>query len=86
MLAGLNYYKNEYVFFLSISGVCAIDDLIYCIGGFNGQNVIKQCDCYDPSTDKWFSIAPLHTGNFSALQIYGSSIFKLKKNQLRQYE
>ncbi|XP_073988784.1 influenza virus NS1A-binding protein homolog [Rhodnius prolixus] len=50
----------------SHTGVCAIDDLIYCIGGFNGQNVIKQCDCYDPSTDKWFSIAPLHTGRYQA--------------------
>lgn len=35
---------------------------IYCIGGWNGQFGIKQCDVYDPKTNKWSSIAPLQTG------------------------
>ncbi|KAK9511199.1 hypothetical protein O3M35_005805 [Rhynocoris fuscipes] len=50
----------------SHTGVCAIDDLIYCIGGYNGQFAIKQCDCYDPSKDQWCNIAPLQTGRYQA--------------------
>lgn len=37
-----------------------------CIGGFNCQAGIKQCDVYDPNNDQWTSIAPLHTGRCQA--------------------
>lgn len=44
-------------------GVCTLDGLIYCIGGWNGQVGIKQCDVFNPEKGTWSSIAPLHTGN-----------------------
>lgn len=37
---------------------------VFCIGGWNGQYGIKQCDMYDPETDLWQTIAPLHVGKF----------------------
>lgn len=46
----------------SNSGVCALNGKLYCIGGWNGQNGIKQCDVYSPETDEWTPIAPLNTG------------------------
>lgn len=46
----------------SNAGVCALNGKIYCIGGWNGQAGIKQCDVYCPETDKWTSIAPLNAG------------------------
>lgn len=50
----------------SNAGVCALDGKIYCIGGWNGQAGIKQCDVYCPETDKWTSIAPLNAGRCQA--------------------
>jgi hypothetical protein len=45
-----------------LTGVCDLNELIYCIGGWNGQAGIKQCDVLDPTTGQWSSIAPLLTG------------------------
>lgn len=50
----------------SNAGVCALNGKIYCIGGWNGQAGIKQCDVYCPETDKWTSIASLNTGRCQA--------------------
>lgn len=51
----------------SNAAVCALDGKIYCIGGNStGQNGIRQCDVYDPETNKWTSIAPLNTGRCQA--------------------
>ncbi|CRK98360.1 CLUMA_CG011720, isoform A [Clunio marinus] len=50
----------------SNAGVCALNGKIYCIGGWNGQSGIKQCDVYCPETDQWTSIAPLNTGRCQA--------------------
>lgn len=43
-------------------GVCELDGLIYCIGGWNGQVGIKYCDVFNPQTTQWSSIKPLKTG------------------------
>lgn len=50
----------------SNAGVCALNGKIYCIGGWNGQAGIKQCEVYCPQTDTWASIAPLNTGRCQA--------------------
>jgi influenza virus NS1A-binding protein len=50
----------------SNAGVCALANKIYCIGGWNGQAGIRQCDVYCPETDTWTSIAPLNTGRCQA--------------------
>ncbi|CAL4058787.1 unnamed protein product, partial [Meganyctiphanes norvegica] len=47
-------------------GVCNLDGKIYCIGGWNGQYGIKQCDRYDPQEDTWTTIAPLNIGRYQA--------------------
>lgn len=49
------------------AGVCALEDKIYCVGGWNGQAGIKQCDVFDPETNKWSSIAPLNVGEYHSL-------------------
>jgi hypothetical protein len=45
-----------------LAGVCDLNELIYCIGGWNGQAGIKQCDVLDPTTGQWSLIASLQTG------------------------
>jgi influenza virus NS1A-binding protein len=50
----------------SNAGVCALNGNIYCIGGWNGQAGIRQCEVYCPATDTWTSIAPLNTGRCQA--------------------
>lgn len=51
----------------SNTGVCALNGKLYCVGGNStGQNGIRQCDVYDPETNKWTSIAPLNTGRCQA--------------------
>lgn len=47
---------------LFFSGVCILNKKIHCIGGWNGQAGIKQCDVFDPETNTWELIAPLNTG------------------------
>lgn len=50
----------------SNAGVCTLYNRIYCIGGWNGQIGIKQCDVYRPIEDKWTSISSLNTGRYQA--------------------
>lgn len=47
-------------------GVCTLNDNIYCIGGWNGQIGIRQCDIYCPVNDTWNSVSPLNTGRYQA--------------------
>nr|CAD7447871.1 unnamed protein product [Timema bartmani] len=51
---------------LTEEGVCDLNDKIYCVGGWNGQVGIKQCDVFDPDTSQWTNIAPLLTGRYQA--------------------
>lgn len=46
----------------SNAGVCDLNGLIYCVGGWNGQVGIKQCDVFNPETSEWSSIKSLNTG------------------------
>lgn len=48
--------------FVCGAGVCSTRGKVYCIGGWNGYAGIKQCDAYDPDTNSWTTVAPLHTG------------------------
>lgn len=50
----------------SNAGVCTLNNNIYCIGGWNGQTGIKQCDVYRSVEDKWDSICSLNTGRYQA--------------------
>lgn len=58
----------------SNAGVCTLYDRIYCVGGWNGQTGIKQCDVYRPLEDKWTSVSSLNTGRYQA----GVAAFKNK--------
>lgn len=58
----------------SNAGVCELDGYLYCIGGWNGQSGIRQCEIYNPDIDKWTSIAPLKTGRYQV----GVAAFKGK--------
>lgn len=57
-----NFISEKCIKLQNITGVCELNSKIYCIGGWNGQVGIKQCDVYDPETNQWTSIAPLQTG------------------------
>lgn len=50
----------------SNAGVCTIDDKLYCIGGWNGQMGIKQCDVYNSLEDTWTAMASLLVGRYQS--------------------
>jgi len=35
------------------SGVCALNGLVYAVGGFNGSLRVRSVDAYDPARDQW---------------------------------
>jgi hypothetical protein len=47
---------------LYFTGVCNLDGKVYVIGGWNGQRGLTRCDVYDPKTQNWSDIKPLHSG------------------------
>lgn len=51
-----------FFFFSPLSGVVALNDCLYCIGGSAGQRCIAECEMYDPSNNIWKPIAPLNAG------------------------
>lgn len=57
---------------ICFTGVCALENKIYCVGGWNGQVGIKQCDVFDPETSTWSSIASLNIGNLILMQYFYS--------------
>lgn len=50
-----------------ISCCAALNGLIYCIGGCCEQNVLGECERYNPELDEWTSIAPLRTARFQVI-------------------
>lgn len=63
--------NKQKLILINISGVCELGGKLYCIGGWNGQVGIRQCDVFDPETQQWTNIAPLQTGNsFKEIVIY----------------
>lgn len=45
-----------------VSGVCAIDGLLYVIGGDDGSCNLSSVEYYDPAADKW-SLIPTNMSN-----------------------
>lgn len=44
-------------------GATTVNGKLYVIGGHSDGACIKNCELYDPETDKWSEIAPLCQGN-----------------------
>ncbi|GLG96219.1 Kelch-like protein diablo [Gryllus bimaculatus] len=47
-------------------GVCLLGDLLFAVGGFDGQHCLKVVEAYDPQTNEWQQMAPLSTGRACA--------------------
>lgn len=47
---------------LSLPGVCAINGLLYVIGGDDGSCNLSSVEFYNPATDKW-SLIPTNMSN-----------------------
>jgi kelch-like protein 10 len=41
-------------------GMCAMDNLIYIVGGYNGRDIVNSLRCYNPVTQEWMDRACLH--------------------------
>lgn len=67
-------------------GVCDLNDLIYCIGGWNGQVGIKQCDVFDPKTNRWSSISSLNVGEYQRRILIKLLIDLYKFSNLGRYQ
>ena len=48
------------------SGVCDLGGRVYCVGGWNGQYGMRQCNVLDPQSRQWSDIAPLNFGRYQA--------------------
>ncbi|KAK5645408.1 hypothetical protein RI129_006708 [Pyrocoelia pectoralis] len=42
-------------------GVAVMDDLLYAVGGSEGNKYHNSVECYDPETDRWTDLKPMHT-------------------------
>lgn len=51
-----------YVCNSSLQGVCAINGLLYVIGGDDGSCNLSSVEFYNPATDKW-SLIPTNMSN-----------------------
>lgn len=40
--------------------VAVIDDVIYAMGGYNGQHRQNTVEKYDSRTNQWAMVAPMH--------------------------
>lgn len=50
------------VLYLHCAGVCAINGLLYVIGGDDGSCNLSSVEFYNPATDKW-SLIPTNMSN-----------------------
>jgi len=51
-----------------ISGVAALNQYIYAVGGYDGRNQLKAVERYDTEKDIWEYVAPIMTAR-SALSV-----------------
>lgn len=42
-------------------GVAVMDDLLYAVGGSEGNRYHSSVECYDPESDRWTNIKSMHT-------------------------
>lgn len=45
--------SNFQIGFLSFLGVCAVNGLLYVVGGDDGSCNLSTVEYYNPTTDKW---------------------------------
>ncbi len=43
------------------AGLVFASDAMYCIGGYDGVNLLNSVEKYDPHTGQWSTVAPMHT-------------------------
>merc|ERR1711976_845830 len=43
------------------AGLVVANDMIYCIGGYDGVNLLNSVERYDPSAAQWTSVASMAT-------------------------
>lgn len=42
-------------------GCAVVNRLLFAVGGYDGQNRLKNVECYDPEKDEWHFVAPMNT-------------------------
>lgn len=47
-------------------GIAIVNRLMYAIGGFNGKERLKSCECYHPENNEWTVIPPMNVGRSGA--------------------
>jgi len=43
------------------AGLVLANDMLYCIGGYDGLSLLNSAERYDPNIDQWAIIAPMTT-------------------------
>lgn len=41
------------------AGLVVAGDNIYCVGGYDGINLLDSAEKYDPNTEEWCNISPM---------------------------
>jgi len=71
---------------INISGVVALGNLIYVIGGYDGENQLKSVETYNTDTNVWEFVAPMSEPR-SALSVTAldGKIYAMgKSNEIKQ--
>ena len=58
--------QKQFQSILCFSGVCSLDNRVYCIGGTYGPSGTKYCFRLNETESKWDRIANLQQGRFQA--------------------
>ena len=43
------------------AGLIVANDMLYCIGGYDGVNLLNSVERYDPNTGSWGTVASMST-------------------------
>lgn len=47
-------------------GLAVVNRLMYAVGGFDGNDRLRTCECYHPENNEWTIIPPMKTGRSGA--------------------
>ncbi|KAI6060846.1 kelch-like ECH-associated protein 1 [Aix galericulata] len=64
--------------FSSRAGVCALNNCIYAMGGYDGTDQLNSTERYDVETDSWSFVAPMrHRRSALGVTVYQGKIYVL---------
>uniref|UniRef100_A0A8B9UE60 Kelch like ECH associated protein 1 n=1 Tax=Anas zonorhyncha TaxID=75864 RepID=A0A8B9UE60_9AVES len=74
--------KNQKINFSSRAGVCALNNCIYAMGGYDGTDQLNSTERYDVESDSWSFVAPMrHRRSALGVTVYQGKIYVLGRSR-----